>query len=50
MMMKNADFFKIDLIVRDDSGRTGFQLATLNKRNHVIELIKRKMPSIALTD
>ena len=48
MMIENAEIFKIDLIVKTDAGKTGFQLATMRGNHDVINLMKRKMPSIAV--
>ena len=48
MMLDNAESFKLDLITKDNNGRTGFQCAKLHRRNIVVKIIKRKMPKIAL--
>ena len=45
---KNAECFKIDLDVKDYFGTTGFKFALQNKETEVIDLIKRKIPSIAV--
>ena len=49
MMLDNAKSFKIDLTVKDDRGRTGYQLAFQYNETRTINLIKRKMPSVAVT-
>ena len=47
-MIDNFELFGLDLItLKDNQGRTGFQLAQLSQRTDMINLIKRKMPSIA---
>ena len=38
---------KIDLTVKDCYGRTGFQIALSYGKNEVVNLIRRKKPSIA---
>ena len=46
-MMDNAESFKLELTAKTRYGETGFQLAKQTKEYDVINLIKRKMPSIA---
>ena len=46
-MIDNFELFGLDLTLKDNQGRTGFQLAQLSQRTDMINLIKRKMPSIA---
>ena len=57
-MMNNAEAFKIDPTAKDNDGRTGFQLAKPKSFHNpfipltsgVVNLIKSKMPSIAVSD
>ena len=46
-IIKIKDRFKIDVKAKTNIGRTGFQLAKIEKNHDVINLIKRKMPSLA---
>ena len=49
MMLDNADSFK--LATKDNDGRTGFQIAKkspFGQSKQIVDLIKRRMPSIAL--
>ena len=46
-IIKIKDRFKIDVKAKTNIGRTGFQLAEIEKNHDVINLIKRKMPSLA---
>ena len=46
LMIDNAEVLKIDLIARDDFGRTGFQWAKERRHADVVNLINRKMPNI----
>ena len=48
IMMNNAKSFKLDLTAIDKGNRTGFQLAEHFRKKDVVNLIKRKMPSIAV--
>jgi ankyrin repeat protein len=48
MMIDNAESFNFDLMAKDKEGRTGFMLVKHYGRPDVMNLIKRKLPSIAL--
>ena len=47
-MIDNSVLFGIDLTIKDIWGRSGFQLAVDSQQENVINLIKRKMPNIAV--
>ena len=48
MMMDNAEYIKIDFTSKDNDGKTGFQHARHYLRTDVVNLIKNKMPWIAI--
>ena len=48
MMIDNAVLYKLDLITKNNDGWTGFGSAYNGGKNDVVNLIKRKMPNIAL--
>ena len=45
--MKNAKTLNIDLTAKDESNKTGFQIAERRGKTNVIVIIRTKMPSIA---
>ena len=47
MMMDNSELFKLDLVAKDNTGQTGYMLAKHVRKRYVVNLINRKMPSIA---
>ena len=49
-MIDNSVLFGLDLTIRDNWGKTGFQLAQRFEKTDVINLIKEKMPSIAINE
>ena len=48
LMIDNSRDYKFDLEAKDNDGKTGFQLAEDFKKLCVVDLIKRKLPIIAL--
>ena len=48
MMINNSESLKLDLTARDKWGRTGFQWAQVFGRTKVVNLIRSKMPRIAI--
>ena len=48
MMINNSESLKLDLAARTNSGKTGFQLAQDCDRTDVVNLIRSKMPRIAM--
>ena len=46
IMIEHSKLF--DFTLKDNAGRTGFQVAKENQKTEVIKLIRRKMPSIAV--
>ena len=46
MMVENAKFCKLDLTARENTGRTGYQLAKENGKTDVVNLIEEKLLSI----
>ena len=47
VFLDNSELFGLDLTVKDKNGETGFQIAERHKLTAIVNLIKRKMPSIA---
>ena len=47
MMMNNANNYKLDLLAEDNEYKNGFQLAIEFQKTDVVNLLKRKIPSIA---
>ena len=47
MMMKNTSLYKIDLVAKDMSGKTGFWWAKVCHHDKVVNFIKGTMPKIA---
>ena len=48
IMIEHSKIFGLDLTLKDNEGRTGFQLAQQNQHTEVINLIQREMPTIAV--
>ena len=48
MLIDKSEYLKLDLTATDNSGSTGYQLAFTWKKWDVIDMIKRKMPSLIL--
>ena len=46
IFLDNSELFGLDLTVKDKNGETGFQIAERHEKTAIINLIKRKMPSI----
>ena len=47
VILDNSELFGLDLTLKDKNGDTGFQIAERHEKTAIINLIKRKMPSIA---
>ena len=47
MLIENSHYFKIDLTAKDNSGCSGYFWAKLKRKEDVIDIIERKMPTIA---
>ena len=47
MMIDNATSYTLDLTAKEATGKTGFQFAKDFRETNVVNLIKRKCPSIA---
>ena len=47
-MMDNAELFGLDLTAKDNDGNSGFHLAKYQRCYAVVNMIKRKMPRIAV--
>ena len=48
MMINNSESLKLDLTARDIDGKTGFQWAQFQGHINVVNLIRSKMPRIAM--
>ena len=48
IMIDNSKTFGLDLTLKNNDGKTAFQLAQQYQQTDIINLIKRKMPSIAV--
>ena len=48
MMINNSESLKLDLTAKDNGGDTGFQHAQYYGKTAVVNLIRRKMPQIAV--
>ena len=47
-MLKYAKTSNIDLTAKDENGRTGFQIAERSGKTNIVEVIRKKMPNIAI--
>ena len=47
MIIENSEFYKVEVTAEDNCGRTGLQYAKHYGNTDVVNLIKRKCPSIA---
>ena len=47
-IIDHSELFGIDLLLKDNDGMTGFQLAQIHQHTEVINLINKKIPSIAV--
>ena len=50
IMIENSDSIGLDLRLRDNDGKTGFQLAQEYQQTDIINLIKMKIPKIVECD
>ena len=48
MMIEQSEFLELDLKAKDDDGKTGYQVAKVNVKTDVVNLIQTKMPSLAV--
>ena len=48
MMINSVEYFKLDLTAKDNLGQTGFQTAKRLGHTNVVNLIREKMPEIAV--
>ena len=44
MMINHVESSKLDLKVKNKSGKTAFQLAKIHRRHEIVDLIKKKLP------
>ena len=49
MLIDNAEDLKIDLMVKDCFGKTGYQIALSAGKYEVVNLIRRKKPRLSFT-
>ena len=49
IMINNSESFNLDLTARDNYGRTGFQWSQLEGYTNVVNLIRSKLPRIAIS-
>jgi hypothetical protein len=48
MMIEQSESLELDLRAKNKSNRTGYQLAKVNGRTDVVNLIQTKMPSLVV--